>query len=365
VKPSPPSQASHRQRPEIRILFVADTHLGFDMPARPRVERRRRGPDFFRNFELALGPAREGRVDLVVHGGDLFHRSRVPVGVVREAIECIRPVVERGIPFVIVPGNHERSSIPFRLLWDVPNVHVFDRPRTFRFRIRGADVALSGFPYRRGDARDAFEGLVAAAKADGPEPTGVQLLCMHQVVEGATVGAQDFVFRGGADVIPGRLIPRGFAAVLSGHIHRAQVLRRDLSGRRLATPVIYPGSTERTAFAERLEAKGCVHLTVKPGAGGGAVDRCGLRRLPARPMVCSGISTDALSSDEIRGRLRRLLSDLDPDSVVRIEVSEDARTPLSAASVRSLAPASMHVEIRAAQDSHGAMKRSRARRSRA
>ena len=62
----------------IRILFLADTHLGFDYPFRPRVQRRRRGPDFFRNFDLALQPAHRGEVDLVVHGGDIFYRSKIP-----------------------------------------------------------------------------------------------------------------------------------------------------------------------------------------------------------------------------------------------------------------------------------------------
>ena len=42
----------------IRILLVADSHLGFDLPFRPRIKRRRRGPDFFVNFEWALVPTR-------------------------------------------------------------------------------------------------------------------------------------------------------------------------------------------------------------------------------------------------------------------------------------------------------------------
>ncbi|MFC2025933.1 hypothetical protein ACFLUC_01930 [Chloroflexota bacterium] len=53
----------------IRILLVADTHLGFDMPFRPRVQKQRRGPDFFANFESALKPALCEQVDLAVHGG--------------------------------------------------------------------------------------------------------------------------------------------------------------------------------------------------------------------------------------------------------------------------------------------------------
>jgi hypothetical protein len=34
----------------IRTLLIADTHLGFDLPFRPRIKRRRRGPDFFANL---------------------------------------------------------------------------------------------------------------------------------------------------------------------------------------------------------------------------------------------------------------------------------------------------------------------------
>jgi len=56
----------------IRILFLADTHLGFDDPFRPRIQRRRRGSEFFANFKYALQPAVKGRVDYVVHGGDLL-----------------------------------------------------------------------------------------------------------------------------------------------------------------------------------------------------------------------------------------------------------------------------------------------------
>jgi hypothetical protein len=60
----------------VRILFLADTHLGIDLPRRPRIERRRRGHDFFANYERALQAARDLAVDAVVHGDD----SRRPPG---------------------------------------------------------------------------------------------------------------------------------------------------------------------------------------------------------------------------------------------------------------------------------------------
>jgi len=38
----------------VRILLFADSHLGFDLPSRPRSTRRRRGHDFLANHEAFL-----------------------------------------------------------------------------------------------------------------------------------------------------------------------------------------------------------------------------------------------------------------------------------------------------------------------
>ena len=129
------------------------------------------------------------------------------------------------------------------------------------------DIAVAGFPCERDRVRDRFAEVVEKTGWRSV-PAAIRLLCLHQTVEGATVGPADFVFRGGPDVIPGRAIPPGFAAVLAGHIHRHQVLTADLHGRALAAPVLYPGSTERTSAAENGETKGCVTIEIEPGGGG-------------------------------------------------------------------------------------------------
>jgi len=201
----------------VRILLLADTHLGFDDPARPRVQRRRRGPDFFAAFERALRPARLGEVDLVVHGGDLLYRSRVPARLVDMAFAPLRKVADAGIPVFLVPGNHERSHIPYPILAVHPEIHVFDRPRTFMARAKGLSIALAGFPYCREGVRERFATLVAdtgieRARAD------IRLLCVHHCFEGATVVPNDFTFRYAPDVVRARDIPPGLAAILSGHI---------------------------------------------------------------------------------------------------------------------------------------------------
>ncbi len=156
----------------VRILFLADTHQGFDTPSKPRVHRRRRGPDFLAAYRRALSPALEGRVDLLVHGGDLFFRSRVPDALIENAFEPLLQIADRGVPVFIVPGNHERSVIPLTLFESHARIFVFDRPRTFIYekpppgRVavgspgRSITVGLSGFPFVREGVRGRYPEIV-------------------------------------------------------------------------------------------------------------------------------------------------------------------------------------------------------------
>ena len=341
----------------VRTLLVADTHLGFDLPFHPRVLRRRRGYDFFANFQTALLPALRSEVDLVVHGGDLLFRSRVPPALVEMALAPLIRVAEGGVPVFLVPGNHERSRIPLQLPAPLlsgaewaghPNLYIFDRPRTFVCRVAGVSLALSGFPFAR-EVRDRFVHLVDQTRHD-KTAADAHLLSVHQTVEGAQVGPSDYTFRGGPDVIRGRDIPAGFAAVLAGHIHRAQVLTHDLWGRPLAAPVVYPGSVERTAFAERNEDKGyaLVRLDLSAGEPGARIESTFVS-LPARPMVVLSLEPESRNRESLVARLRERLSALDPDAVVRIELcgphAASTRDVLTAAYLRELAPPTMNVEL--------------------
>ena len=268
----------------VRVLLLADSHLGFDLPVRPRVKRRRRGEDFLANHRRALSPALAGRVDVVVHGGDLFHRSRVPASLVFQAFQPLLEVAELGVPVFVVPGNHERSRIPHDRFAAHPNLHIFRGPETRVVEVEGARVAVVGFPYHRRRIREQFPRMLNETGWNRKE-ADLRLLCMHHCVEGAQVGPSDYTFRHAPDVIRCSDLPREFAAVLSGHIHRHQVLRESLQGRPLPTPVLYPGSVERTAFAEMGEEKGVLLLEVSPDEDGGRLVQHDFLPLPARPMM--------------------------------------------------------------------------------
>jgi DNA repair exonuclease SbcCD nuclease subunit len=343
------------------VLLLADTHLGFDLPSRPRSERRRRGPDFFAMTRLALEPALLGEVDLVVHGGDLLYRSKVPASLVQAALEPLLEVADRGVPVVLVPGNHERSALPYPMLASHEHLHVLDRPRTIVLDLAGARVAVSGFPCERDEVRDRFPKLLSSTAAC-EVAAELRTLCLHQTVEGAAV--EGHVFRAGADVIRGGDIPAGFAAVLCGHIHRAQALTHDLRGRPLGAPVLYPGSVERTSFAERHEAKGFMMLELEPDAAGvGRLVRWELHELPARPMAVVTVDASRLGAEALEARLRVELGRLPADAVVQLriegQVADETVRILHATALRRLHPRSMNLSLQVPAAWRGRVRRPR------
>ena len=330
----------------IKILLLGDTHLGYDLPLRPRVQRRRRGEDFFANYQLILDYARKQKVDLVLHGGDLFYRSKVAPPIVDRAYRPLYDLAARGIPVVIVPGNHERSRLPEHLYLAHENIQVFDHPGTFLHQFGDKTIALSGFPFAR-EVKGKFLDLLdqtgwAEIQADA------YFLCTHQTFEGAQVGPVDFTFREGPDNIPPEWVPEQFSAVLSGHIHRAQQLTETLAGESLITPVIYPGSIERTSVAERFEEKSFMMICLW-WKDGKMIQEMETHPLPARPMVKVTIPVDDFPPDQVLVQIQGKLSLLKPDAVVRVELTgqraEQVQRSISAAHLRSCAPGSMNISF--------------------
>jgi len=333
----------------LKILFLADTHLGFDLPMRPRIEQRRRGLDFFKNYHLALQPAFNREVDFVVHGGDLFFRSRVHPKIVGDAFKPLLQIADLGLPVYIVPGNHERSKIPRSLLESHRLIHIFDKSRTFYFKTEDKTVALAGFPYYKNGIRRDFKRVLEWTDVESKK-TDVRILCMHHIVEGAQVGIQNFTFRQGDDVIEGKDIPAEFDVILSGHIHRCQVLTKDLSGRPLVAPVLYPGAIERTSFVERAENKGYfivevgfIQNTILPEI------KWTFHELPTRPMYVIELAYRGLDLKSLKSLLNAKLAELEHDSVVKVKLNgllaSDKHKLITNKFLRSIAPATMNIDL--------------------
>lgn len=245
----------------MRLLHVTDTHLGARQVVRGAPRGWSRADDHHAALEAALGAALRDEVDVVVHSGDLFDRSRPPARAVQRAGALLLEVARR-VPVVIVPGNHDRRGLRRWLPQVHPGLHVHDTPTA----VDVAGVRLALVPF----VRDADGWAHAARRAWGG---GADLLVCHQAVDGARVPG--LTFRAGVqrDTLGARHLPPGCRHVLCGHIHPRQVTRVG------EAEVVQPGSSERTAFSEHDQVKGWAVWTLERSVSWQWVDGA------TRPMV--------------------------------------------------------------------------------
>lgn len=222
----------------MRILHLGDTHLGIQRRFwRPPVGWSR-ADDHLAALRRALAPAFAGEVDLVVHAGDVFDRSRPPPRAVAEA-RALLVDLSRRVPVLVLAGNHDRRGLQVHLGAGAGTLTVVDRPCAVSI----AGLRIACVPHQR----LATDWAATARAAVGG---GVDLMVTHQAFAGAEVPG--FVFRvgGPSETVDERHLPDGVLAVLNGHIHPRQVLRCG------DADVVYPGSTERTSFSESGQQKG-------------------------------------------------------------------------------------------------------------
>ena len=323
-----------------KIIFLSDTHLGFDYPIRPKKEKRRRGIDFFNNFDKVLDYANEKQADLVIHGGDLFYRTRVPNPIIDMVYERIFNFADTGIPIVIVPGNHESSRLPVSLFMQHPNIYYYSQPQVFKFSFKGIGFDIAGFPCVRKDVRGKFTELVKELQPN-LRADSIKFLCMHQSIEGAKVGPSDYTFRNSKDVIPIQALPSNYDMFLSGHIHRSQILHSTCQ-----TPIIYPGSIERTAFAEKDEDKGFYEININENR------EISYRfiNLETRPMIDVILQKDLYTASSLKDEILKQIAYLPKDSLLRFKMKNPANLAfLKVKFLDEVVPTTMNYQIAVVQ----------------
>jgi DNA repair exonuclease SbcCD nuclease subunit len=325
----------------INIVFFSDTHLGFDYPLRPRVTKRRRGEDFYKNFEAVLSYAIDNDVDLIIHGGDLFFRSKVPDTIIDRVYQTLSTFANHEIPVYIVPGNHERSRLPTSLFLNHPYIHVFDIPKIYSVTINDARLILCGFPFIRENIRGKFQSIIHQSGWTN-NFSDIKILVFHQAIEGASVGLRNYTFRNSPDVIPLSYLPGDANVVLCGHIHRQQRLVKTTEGDTHSIPVIFSGSTERTSFAEMDEKKGFYHLIfVNQKDRNWALKEIRFIELPARPMMDIYIDSQT-SAQQLESFLKRKINQIDKNTIIRFRshnpIKRDLTDLMTTTNLRHMLP---------------------------
>lgn len=295
----------------MKILHIADSHIGAGLPLRPRRKMRRRGDDVIASYRRAVGVAFERDVDLLIHAGDLFDMPAPGSGALTAAAEPLLRVAAAGIPVVIVPGNHERCAIPASVLFAHENIHLLDKPATLEFKSNGTRLAVCGFPCIRRNSAAAFADTLRATGWER-STADVRILVAHQTFESAVCGPVAFRFRSGDDVVERDAVPPEFDYVAAGHIHRHPTLDTPADG----PAIVYAGSPERISFAEIGEPKGCVLIeTTANGIEHTFVEHA------VRPMAVVPLDVSGLSRKQLVEALDAQLTALPPEAVAQLRFS--------------------------------------------
>ncbi len=240
---------------EIRIIHLADIHLGYTGPANlifgeeePSAGRYVREVDIEQSVKRITKQIIEAQpaVDVVLIAGDLFHRSAPLPRAVRAAARMVNHLTRNGIEVVIIDGNHETSSwrhtgSPTSYLIEF-GAHVIngaewriiqDADWRLKTHLRGC-VAIHALPCRAVDA-EAIVGL-------SPVPGHINVLLAH----GRVVGMDDLNSLGHAAPrrIPPDVLRRGWDYIALGEWHMHG--RKPLSD----APAYYSGSIEALNFGE-------------------------------------------------------------------------------------------------------------------
>lgn len=273
----------------MKILHTADIHLGMTTYGRvdPTSGLNSRLLDVQRAFQFMVTRALEEDIDLFLFCGDAFRNPDPSPTEQMIFAECLRPLSERGIPIVLLVGNHDHpvtfgraSSIDiFGYLQG--QTRVFRRPEVTIVQTKRGPLQLIALPwpvrsllmtqenFRRKSAtevRELIEQLYVEyiqSAATQLDPTLPTVLAGHFSVQGAELAGSERTslidhepkFTVGQLALP----PIDYVAL--GHIHRHQNLNPG------GIPVVYSSSIERVSFREADDPKGFVLVQIETSQG--------------------------------------------------------------------------------------------------
>ncbi len=270
----------------IRMLHFADAHIGMENYGRidPATGLHSRLQDFLDTLEATVDYAIEHDFDLIVFAGDAFKTRDPNPTQHREFARRIMRAAARGIPVVLLVGNHDvpnaagkANSLELYGVLQAPNVHVLQRPTILRLDTRRGPVQVAALPHLPRSsllAREEFRSLGLAelntlmadklcrviddlaARLDPEVPS---VLTAHLSVAEGRVGSERTIMVGTEMVLPVSALDRPeFDYVALGHLHPHQVLGP-------GGKVVYAGSLDRVDFGEEGDAKGFVAVDLVRG----------------------------------------------------------------------------------------------------
>lgn len=323
----------------MKILHVADTHLGYSAYRKLAEEGiNQREKDVYDAFQQFVDYAVDVQPDLVIHGGDLFDSVRPTNRAITFAVQQIMRLSRRSIPLVIIAGNHEQPKLKetgsiFSIFDHMDNVYPVyqDGYQSLTFDIGDENVCIHSIPHCQ--SKDRFTEDLKKAGVD--ESADYNILVTHGTVKGV---AEYSMHEFNELIVPMSALKKEFDYVALGHYHTyTEVLEN----------AVYPGSTERFAFADAGEDKGFVKLELRQGN----VNHTFVS-LDVRPMFDVGpIDCSDLSVDEVMQKVKEAITSFSTDGALFRIVLQDIPSPvyrgIDFGVIRELSKDAVHHEVKA------------------
>ncbi len=218
----------------IRILHLADLHLGWEPPWEEIASERRLERD--KRLGRAVTWALENRIDVVLIVGDLFETHRPPDGLVQDALAELARLVQHGVGLVTVPGNHDEISYhdsvyrTYAAKWPGTLVTSPHLARAVTIRTPGGDLHVDSLAYTAGITRTS-EPIARFPKGD---ESGFHIVALHGSLDWKTNDRS-------LPIDQKAIVGAGYHYGALGHIHK----RFSTGGR---FPVAYAGMIEGKSF---------------------------------------------------------------------------------------------------------------------
>ena len=270
----------------MKILHTADIHFGTNTHGRldAKTGRNTRQLDFRNSFDFMVKRGLAENIDVFLFCGDAFRTASPSPTLQLEFVDCLMPVIDAGIPTVMITGNHDHpitrgleSSLEiFSRLGD--HVYVFRSPTSTVIPTRKGDLQLLALPwpvqsvlllgpeYQKAKPEvihERLEQIYATFIQDQTatlDPALPTILAGHFSMHSEVPrDVREPVFR------PSQLAVKPIDYVALGHIHKqVDVARRARGGPDPdAIPIVYSGTLEHIDFNEKGRKTGFVLVEIK------------------------------------------------------------------------------------------------------
>lgn len=298
-----------------RIAFLSDTHLGYAARCRshPQSGLNMRVRDGFLGLRETIDQVLErDDIDVVIHGGDLFHRSHPDVASISWARTQLQRLTDRGIPVVLNTGNHDFANDRGKM----PATSAIDAPKDGLTAVTQPYVALQvadGLTVHT----VSHVGLAAAERAL-PEPTAgdVNIFTAHGAAQVPGHPIFACIDSPGEAVIGYDVLSLPWHGTLLGHYHGMGPLPGFSDSSR--QQAWYAGSLLRRGFSDPEGGRGWLLVTVA-GNGDVSYERQYVQQRPQFDFPV--IDAAGLTADEVEERIRGHIEAHDvSDAIIRQRV---------------------------------------------